>query len=100
MKYSTLTIIALSAVLLSGCNEEHLASQTLVNDIGQSAAGNRFVLTRVGIVNDSQAYHGERGIYILKDTQTGREYVGVSGVGISELGSHQAGKNHRVEDER
>lgn len=37
--------------------------------------------------------------YIITDTKTGTEYIGVSGIGITETGSHQAGKA-RVADER
>lgn len=59
----------------------------------------RFKVERVGVFKDDLAYDARRGIYILTDTKTGREFVGVSGVGISELGSHQAGKA-RVSDER
>lgn len=48
----------------------------------------RFQVERVGTFSDSMSYNGKRGIYVVKDAQTGREYVGVSGVGIAEVGSH------------
>ncbi len=48
---------------------------------------------------DSLAYSGERAIYVIVDKQTGREYVGISGVGVAELGSHRAGKV-QAQDER
>ena len=60
----------------------------------------RFKVRQVQQVEDSLAYNGTRGVYIITDTETGVEYVGVSGIGISELGSHQAGKNNRRTDER
>lgn len=60
---------------------------------------NRFTVTRVATFGDGLAYGGVRGVYTITDTTTGRQYVGVSGVGISELGSHQAGKA-TVQDER
>ncbi len=47
----------------------------------------RFKLALQGSVNDPDAYGQKRGVYILTDTATGKEYVGVSGIGISELGS-------------
>jgi hypothetical protein len=59
----------------------------------------RFSVTRVGVFEDALAYGGSRGIYVVFDSQTNREYVGVSGVGISELGSHPVGKTI-VSDER
>lgn len=60
---------------------------------------NRFTVTRVATFGDGLAYGGVRGVYTIADTKTGREYVGVSGVGISEVGSHSAGKAS-VQDER
>lgn len=59
----------------------------------------RFVVRRVDVVVDSVAYNGKRGVYVITDTKTGAEFVGVSGVGISELGSHRSGKT-TVTDER
>jgi hypothetical protein len=52
----------------------------------------RFSLSRVQIVKDDLAYSRERGVYILKDSQTGTEYIGVSGIGITELGRVGCGK--------
>lgn len=62
----------------------------------------RFEIERVGVFKDDLAYMGKRGIYILRDSQTGRHFVGVSGIGISELGSHDSGdvNSHQVPDER
>lgn len=60
---------------------------------------NRFEVVRVQRFNDALAYGGERGVYVIRDLRTGKEFIGVSGVGISELGSHYAGKA-RLSDER
>jgi len=63
----------------------------------------RFQVVRVSTFEDRLAYGSERGVYTLRDLQTGKEYVGVSGVGISELGSHTVRSNKRdrtVPDER
>lgn len=51
--------------------------------------GNRFQIKITSEFRDDYAYDGRRRIYILTDTKTGHEYVGISGVGISELNSHQ-----------
>jgi len=59
----------------------------------------RFTVERVGVVDDSLAYGDRRGIYLIRDKQTDKEFVGVSGIGISELGSHPVGKAI-VTDER
>lgn len=63
----------------------------------------RFQVVRVSTFEDRLAYGNTRGVYILRDLQTGKEYVGVSGVGISELGSHTVRTNKHdrtVPDER
>lgn len=59
--------------------------------------GGRFKITRVQLFADSVAYHGQRAVYTILDTETGKEYVGVSGVGISETGQH-GGKSRRSDE--
>lgn len=59
----------------------------------------RITVKRIGVFEDSIAYNDERGIYIIVDNETDVEYVGVSGIGVSELGSHSSGKS-RASDER
>jgi len=54
---------------------------------------------RVAVFNDDLAYHGKRGIYLITDEATSRTYLGVSGIGITEVGSHSNG-NSNVKDER
>lgn len=62
-------------------------------------ANDRVSIERIAIVPDEVAYRGYRGVYIIRDKKTGQEFVGVSGVGISELGSHMSGKVN-YQDER
>lgn len=50
-------------------------------------SADRVTVERIGVVRDDIAYLNRRGIYIIKDKKTGKEYIGVSGVGISELGT-------------
>ncbi|MDK4680789.1 hypothetical protein QDY71_10490 [Kingella negevensis] len=47
----------------------------------------RFAIVRVSVFEDKLAYGNKRGVYVIKDSDTGREFVGISGVGIAELGS-------------
>lgn len=51
------------------------------------------------VVWDDLAYDNRRGIYVVTDTETGQQYIGVSGIGVTELGSHLSGKT-RASDER
>lgn len=59
----------------------------------------RFILEKVQKFKDYSAYNNHRDVYILTDTETNKTYVGISGVGISELGSHSSGKTS-TPDER
>jgi len=58
-------------------------------EVGDS---NRFSVELLNTFDDHLAYGDERGIYLIRDKKTGQEYLGVSGIGISELGSHRSGK--------
>lgn len=49
---------------------------------------------------DGLAYNRQRGVYRIKDKVTGKEYLGISGIGISETGSHNCGKACTSQDER
>lgn len=76
-------------LVMAGCNETKPDTPLRTSSpVMKAESGARFEVERVGVFADDLSYGGRRGIYILKDTQTGKEYVGVSGVGISELGSH------------
>lgn len=59
----------------------------------------RISVTRISVFKDEMAYDRQRGIYIIRDNETGKEFVGISGVGIAETGSHKSGKTF-VSDER
>ena len=59
----------------------------------------RYSIKRVEVFKDDLAYEGKRGIYEITDHKTGVTYLGVSGIGITELGSHPVGKTI-VKDER
>lgn len=48
----------------------------------------RFVVQLASTFRDDLAYGGKRGVYRIMDRQTRREYIGVSGIGIAELGKH------------
>lgn len=72
---------ALALILLcSGCAPNPDTQLTVIT-------GDRIKVTRIGVIQDELAYNNRRGIYIITDTKTGKEYVGVSGIGISELGT-------------
>ncbi len=88
----TKTILAL-ALLSAGCTKATDPMPTATSSSG------RVTIERIGVVADGLAYGERRGIYVITDHKTGSEFIGVSGVGITEVGSHQSGKVH-VQDER
>lgn len=94
--------IAMSALVLSACGPNPNMPMHEQTDSAKAVGINtnlRFRVERVGVFRDDLAYDAKRGIYVITDTKTGKEFVGISGVGISELGSHSSGKS-RVSDER
>lgn len=60
----------------------------------------RFEVVRVQVITDYLAYNNTRAVYILKDRKTGQEFVGLSGVGITELNRVTCGKGCSKEVEQ
>jgi len=99
---SKLIIVAISAILLCGCSPDDTYYDQVekAKDVNDSSnthyASNekpkRFRVERLSIFHDSLAYDGKRGVYLITENKTGKEFVGISGVGISTLGSHSDGK--------
>lgn len=58
----------------------------------------RFEVVRVQRFSDDPDYGNERGIYLVRDKKTGQEYLGVSGIGISEIGRHSSGKSSTTDE--
>ena len=88
------------AVALAGCGPEPTMGMGVTGTVPNSWESNpRFSVARVGIFVDDLAYNGRRGVYVVIDNKTGKEFVGVSGIGISEIGSHSTGKS-TTRDER
>ncbi len=93
MKLTGITFAFVFATLLSACDQAPDMS-TYQQDMKKSnpAGSGRFEVERVSVFRDKLAYDGRRGVYVITDTETGKQFVGVSGVGVSELGSHSNGK--------
>ncbi len=56
------------------------------------------VVVRVARMRDDLAYNGNRGIYRITDRRTGDTFIGISGIGIAETGSHLSGKVTRGDE--
>lgn len=92
-------IAALAILMIAGCEPNPDSMQRGRADQISYQTNNRFKVERVSVFYDGLAYGDKRGIYIITDTETRQEFIGVSGIGISELASHQSGKV-RMRDER
>ena len=92
MKIITTSLLCILLLSVSGCKP---APDTTLN----TSVGGRISVMRVGIIEDDLAYRDRRGIYIITDNKTGKEFIGVSGIGISEQGNHLENKV-MVKDER
>lgn len=90
-------LLAIAVMTLTGCDyQPRTTATTLPVQEGEA----RFEIIRVADYYDDFAYENRRGVYIVRDRETGREFVGVSGIGITEIGDHDDGNDGRVEDER
>ena len=98
-----LFLIGIIITTFSGCGEENrypgVDGRYPVKNETISDNSSDFVLIKKQTFYDESAYGKVRNVYILKDRVNGKEYVGVSGIGISERGNHQQGKTS-VPDER
>lgn len=78
-----LILSLLVVATLCGCGQSPEDSRRV--DTNGSATHGRFNLQLSETFRDPSAHDGYREVYLLTDTKTGREYVGVSGIGISEV---------------
>lgn len=95
--------IILAAVLVSGCVRDptmQMHDQTIPAHAMEVEDGSRVSVSLIGVFADELAYSNRRGIYVIRDTETGQEFIGVSGIGITEIGRHSCGKGCSREDER
>lgn len=58
----------------------------------------RITVTKIGTMVDEDAYNDKRSIFILVDLKTGKEFIGMTGVGISETGMHSSGKSSATDE--
>lgn len=81
--------VVILALLLSACDSgPEPVKSTMVISSQLSSDADRIRVTKMSEFRDGLAYDNWRGVYLIQDKQTGREYIGISGIGISEVGSH------------
>lgn len=107
------SVVAFS-LIFSGCEDQQMEPKSIIPSVGNQVTipiekeittvkvvqpKQRFDLKKVQTFEDSDAYSRVRNIYILVDNDSGKEYIGVSGIGIVEQGQHTSGKS-TIKDER
>lgn len=95
-------LVVAGVVMLTGCDDptrapDYARVQMQVETRGET---DRVSVVKLTEFRDGLAYENMRGIYIITDKKTGKEYIGVSGIGITETGSHACGKGCTRQDER
>ena len=94
-------LIAIAAIVLFGCGRK--VDTPIADQILEKGSAPRIKVTRIGVIEDDIAYGSKRGVYVIQDTKTGQEFIGVSGIGITETSAHTVsnGKTSSTyEDER
>ena len=86
-------------VILSGCKPSPTVEMKRESDSQLSTESSGYSVTRIAVFKDDLAYGDRRGIYEIVDNNTGKKYIGISGIGICEVGSHGDG-NSSTTDER
>jgi hypothetical protein len=95
MKYTVFLLM----ILVAGCErreDEQAAHSMPMSTVTES----RIKVTRISVFKDGLAYGDYRGIYVIEDNKTGEEFIGISGIGITEVGHHHCGKACTSPDER
>lgn len=95
-------LVVAGVVMLTGCDGDTRTPEhaRIKMQVETGADHNRVSVRKLTEFSDGLAYNDKRGIYLITDKQTGKEYIGVSGVGITETGSHGCGKSCTRQDER
>jgi hypothetical protein len=89
MKARNAVSFLLLTLMLGACSPDpDMRMQSIPSKLEPGVAGGRIIVKRIGIFEDALAYHNRRGVYLIQDTVTGHEFIGISGVGISDLGNH------------
>jgi len=70
---------------LFGCEQTTCPTITMQREGSELNQKPQYSVKRVDVFADDFAYGGRRGIYEITDEQTNKKYLGVSGIGITQL---------------
>jgi hypothetical protein len=87
------TIAVVTSALLAGCSDPTPVS----NEKLKAEQSGRFNVTSAQVINDAEGH--SRDILVLRDVDTGREYIAVMGAGVVEMRMQSNGKTmYQVEE--
>lgn len=82
-------LAAVALLLLAGCDNGPKPAESEMDVASQlSTDADCITVTKLSEFRDGLAYNDWRGVYMMKDKKTGQSWIGISGIGISEVGSH------------
>ena len=84
-KWVSISVMA-AFILMLGCGQP--PSESTPPNMEINATNGRVSIQRIMVFEDDIAYGDKRGIYIIRDHVTNKEFIGVSGIGISDIGAH------------
>lgn len=88
----TLALLLISLLALTGCSDYSQKPQTTP----AQASSLRIQIIEASEFSDARG--SPRSVLLVKDTKTGREFVAISGCGVTELVTESDGKHtHTVE---
>ncbi len=90
-------LLALMGIMLLASCSPDVKYMPMANEFPNQTT-DRVEVKLVGVFQDYLAYNGKRGVYVIVDKKTGKEFIGISGVGISETGSHPTGKSSTTDE--
>lgn len=92
--FAAAAVAVVSSALLAGCSDPTPVRNEKLKSETQSG---RINVTSAQVINDARGY--SRDILVLRDTETGRDYIAVMGAGVTEMCTQSNGKTtHQVEE--
>jgi outer membrane murein-binding lipoprotein Lpp len=92
--FAAAAVAVVSSALLAGCSDPTPVRNEKLKTETQSG---RINVTSAQVINDARGY--SRDILVLRDTDTGSEYIAVMGAGVTEMHTQSNGKTtYQVEE--
>lgn len=88
--------IGITGAVLNTYNLRKLQTLSIRSQKGQENIDPGYSVKRVAVFEDDLAYRGLRGIYEIIDKKNNRKYLGVGGVGITDVGLFQSTRVREV----